>query len=187
MTIQEILKENQSGTIPDREALLLIGEANKSRGQRAYELRRMGMNWKKIGAAMGGIGSSYCLRLAENYAVKSGQQWPLPKMYIHQDGFSHCGKESYNMKSVGITWTEIAARLGVTRQAVQQSAAYYAKRNNLPQHRKLVLELGGVYYKLRLETSMTWTQIAEQHGKSQPNIWQSARNYATKNNLTWPI
>lgn len=186
MTIQEILKENQNGTLPDREALLLIDEANKSRGQRAYELRRMGMNWNKIGTCLGTTGS-YCHALANQYALESGQQWPIPKIYVHADGYFHRGKEYYEMRSAGLKWREIAAKLGVTKQAAYQSSDYYAEHNNLPKHRRNAPELGGVYYKLRETTALTWGQIAKDHGKGQPNVWQSAKSYAAKNNLPWPI
>lgn len=184
--INEILSMHRDGRVNSDDAITLLSEAAKSKGQRAYELRKQGMNWKEIGEA---IERCNPYHLADDYAYQNNQPWPLPKLYKHSKGFTPVGKDVYEMRRDNpfMTWLEIGKRFGVTRQAAQQSAAAYANKEGLPVLHSVSACRGFTYYTDRAAQQWTWNAIAKVHGKTQAGVYITAKRYATRNNLPWPI
>lgn len=168
--ITGILSLYGAGRVTPEDALLLIYEAAKNKGERAYKLREQGRPWKEIGKT---VGSGRPHQLAETYAKHAGLQWPLPKMYVHNKEFEHSGKDAYEMRRA------------------KQAADYYAERNSLARASQRVprerIAKGGRYYEDRKRTGATWANISASYGLSPSTAYICARAHAIKNNQPWPI
>lgn len=95
------------------------------RGRQAYEYRRLrGLSWREIAEQLGYASHQVAHAMARRYAGEFAQPWPPPTgvTTLHLKG-----KQAYEMRSYGLTWPQIANRLGYSfSEAAHQGARRYA-------------------------------------------------------------
>lgn len=128
-TIKEILGMHVGGKVTAEDAIALISQATKSKGERAYELRKLGKSWHDIGVM---TGDKNPCNAAKYYAIKNNRPWPPAKIYVHQSG-SYRGEEIETIRASNpeMTLREIGTLLGISHQAVHQASAYLRAKQTL--------------------------------------------------------
>jgi len=159
-------------------------------GERAYHLRISSMEgWRWVAKEMGSKKGVVFAR-AKEWALAEGVLWP-PK-----DIIPSTAQRAYELRAGEyLTWHEIGKKLGKVSDFCGKEAKKWALENELPwpivPSTERVPEMkrfhtGESAYKLRGSGS-TWVETAKALGISKAWAVRTARDYAIKARVEWPI